>query len=314
VQLLAGPAFAGAEVTVHGEEIYTHRTSAIIGEMPARRRASTPRLLQAAPLARLPWLVHAFSTREDGSLGFTKAATPAAVRRNRLKFLRALSGARGKAPQLVTLKQLHSDLIHRVDGPPKAALQGDGLITDVPGLLLSIQTADCLPILLVDAKRRAVGALHAGWRGTLARIAEKGVGLMWQHFGSRARDLRAVLGPGIHACCYAVGREVRERFESQFAYAKELFREVQDSDPVRQKYPLLFLTARAPGHSQLAPRIYLDLVEANLRQLRHAGLRAGNIHASPLCTACRTDLLFSHRKEKGKTGRMLAVVGIKRKG
>jgi len=281
--------------------------------MPARRKASTPRLLPAAPLARLPWLIHAFSTREDGSLGFTDGTSDAAVQRNRAKFLRKVAG-RGKAPELVTLKQMHSDLIHRVDGPPKAGLQGDGLITNTPGLLLSIQTADCLPILLVDAKHRAVGALHAGWRGTLARIAEKGVGRMWQHFGSRAQDLVAAIGPGIHGCCYAVGREVRERFESQFAYAGELFREVQESDPVREKYPLLFLTARAPGHSELEPRIHLDLVKANLRQLKDAGLRAGRIHASPLCTACHTELLFSHRAEEGKTGRMLGVVGIRRKG
>lgn len=279
--------------------------------MPSRKKVSTPRPPQAAPLARLPWLIHAFSTRENGSLGFTKDAKPAVVHRNRARFLRGLVGGRSKAPQLVALQQIHSDLIHRVDGQPKAALQGDGLITDVPGLVLSIQTADCLPIFLVDPKHRAIAALHAGWRGTLARIAEKGVGLMGQHFDSRAQDLVAAIGPGIHGCCYEVGREVRERFESQFPYAGELFREVQDSDPVREKYPLLFLTARAPGHGELPPRIYLDLVKANVRQLKDAGLRARNIHASPLCTACRTDLLFSHRAEKGKTGRMLAVIGIK---
>ena len=281
--------------------------------MPARKKPSTPRL-QAAPLARLPWLVHAFSTRKDGSLGFTEEATPAAVRRNRAKFSQGLLGGKRKAPELVTLKQIHSDLIHRLDAPPQDGLQGDGLITNVPGLVLSIQTADCLPILLVDPKHRAIGALHAGWRGTLARIAEKGVGLMWQHFGSRAQDLRAAVGPGIHACCYEVGREVRERFESQFAYAGELFRESEDSDPVREKYPLLFMNARAPGHGELAPRIFLDLVKANVRQLKEAGLRAANIHASPLCTACHTELLFSHRAEEGKTGRMLAVIGIKGKG
>jgi YfiH family protein len=277
-----------------------------------QKTASNRQPLRAPNLAKLRWLIHAFSTREDGSLGFTKGATRAAVRRNRARFLQGLLGGKRKAPQLVTLQQIHSDLIHRVDGPPNAALQGDGLITDVPGLVLSIQTADCLPIFLVDSKRRAIGALHAGWRGTLARIAEKGVGLMEQHFGSRARDLVAAIGPGIHACCYEVGREVRERFESQFDYAGELFREVQDSDPVREKYPLLFLTARAPGHSRLAPRIYLDLVKANVRQLRDAGLRAANIHASPLCTACRTDQFFSHRAEQGKTGRMLGVIGIMR--
>jgi hypothetical protein len=282
--------------------------------MPTRKKAPTPRWLQAAPLARLPWLVHAFSTRQNGSLGFTKEATPTTVRRNRAKFLLGLLGGKRQAPELITLKQIHSDLIHRLDGPPKAALQGDGLITNVPALLLSIQTADCLPIFLVDPKHRAIGAFHAGWRGTLARIAEKGVGMMQRHFGSRSLDLAAALGPGIHVCCYQVGREVRERFESQFAYAGELFREVQDPDPVREKYPLLFLTARAPGHSELAPRIYLDLVKANLRQLRDAGVRAANIHASPICTACRTDLLFSHRAEKGRTGRMLAVIGIRRRG
>ncbi|HEV2022040.1 MAG TPA: peptidoglycan editing factor PgeF [Terriglobales bacterium] len=279
--------------------------------MPTRKKASTPRLLQAPPLARLPWLVHAFSTREDGNLGFPEESTPAAVRRNRAKFLQGLLGGKRKAPQLVTLKQIHSDLIHRLDAPPKAGLKGDGLITNVPGLLLSIQTADCLPILLVDSKLRAIGAFHAGWRGTLERIAEKGVGLMQRHFGSRARDLVAAIGPGIQVCCYQVGREVRERFESQFAYAGELFREFEESDPVREKYPLLFLTARAPGHSELAPRIFLDLVKANLRQLKDAGVRAANIHASPLCTACHTELLFSHRAEKGKTGRMLAVIGLK---
>jgi hypothetical protein len=280
-----------------------------------RKTASNRQPLRAPNLAKIRWLVHAFSTREDGSLGPDSiGATPAAVRRNRARFLQGLLGGKRKAPQLVTLKQLHSDLIHRVDGEPKVPLQGDGLITDVPGLVLSIQTADCLPIFLVDPKHRAIGALHAGWRGTLARIAEKGVGLMWQHFGSRAQDLVAAIGPGIHACCYEVGREVRERFESQFDYAGELFREVQDSDPVREKYPLLFMTARAPGHGPLAPRIYLDLVKANVRQLKDAGLRARNLHASPLCTACRTDLLFSHRAEQGKTGRMLAVIGIRRKG
>ena len=282
----------------------------------AKEAHPTLEILRAPNLARFKWLLHGFSTRQDGNLGFTQGAAVAAVRRNRAKFLRALSGARGQAPELVTLKQLHSDLIHRVDSrvdaPPKAMLQGDGLITDVAGLVLAIQTADCLPILLVDPKRRAVGALHAGWRGTLARIAEKGVGLMWQHFGSRARDLVAAIGPGVHACCYEVGREVRERFESQFAYAGELFPEVQDSDPVREKYPLLFLTARAPGHSQLPPRIFLDLVKANLRQLKDAGLRPANIHASPLCTACRPDLLFSHRAEEGKTGRMLGGIGIRK--
>ena len=104
---------------------------------------------------------------------------------------------------------------------------------------------------------------------------------------------------------------MHDQFASQFAYATELFRESKDSDPIRRKYPLLFLSARPPGHSDLPQKIFLDLVEANRRQLFEAGVPATNIGASPLCTSCRTDLLFSHRKEKGVTGRMMAVAGIR---
>lgn len=109
-----------------------------------------------------------------------------------------------------------------------------------------------------------------------------------------------------------MGEELRTKFESQFAYAASLFREVKDSDPVREKYPLLFLTARAPGHGELPTRIFLDLVEANRQQLLAAGVQKKNIEASPLCTNCHPDLLFSFRAEKGKTGRMMGVVGIRR--
>jgi YfiH family protein len=172
-------------------------------------------------------------------------------------------------------------------------------------------TADCLPIILADRKRRAVGVFHAGWRGTVKRIVEKGVGEMRKHFGSDPRNLLAAIGPGVQKCCYDVGEEVRTKFETQFAYASSLFREVKESDPVREKYPLLFLTARAPGHSELPVKIFLDLVEANRRQLLDAGLLAKNIDATAPCTACHTEQLFSFRAEKGVTGRMMAVAGIK---
>jgi hypothetical protein len=211
----------------------------------------------------------------------------------------------------VTLRQVHSDIIRFVDSAAEAQHAGDGLITATPGLLLAIQTADCLPIILIDPKQRAVGVFHAGWRGTLKRIVEKGVGEMRRYFGSRARDLKAAIGPGIHSCCYEVGQEVRDQFASQFAYAAKLFREIEDTNPVREKYPMLFLTARAPGHSDLPKRILLDLVEANRQQLLAVGLPAKGIAASPLCTYCRTDLLFSYRAEKGRTGRMMGVVGIR---
>lgn len=267
--------------------------------------------------------MHGFSTRLGGeskvyggsvlNLGFTKHDSRAAVERNREAFLRKLgagSGA-GRWP-LVTLRQIHSDLIHHVAEPPDHPLAGDGLITSTPGLVLAVLTADCLPVLLVDTKRRAVGVFHAGWRGTVKRIAEKGVGEMRRWFGTLPRDLKAAIGPGIHGCCYQVGEEVRTSFETQFAYARELFREVKESDPIHERYPLLFLTARAPGHSDLPYQLFLDLVEANRRQLLAAGVAAKNIEASPLCTACRPGLLFSHRTEKGVTGRMMAAVGILR--
>jgi YfiH family protein len=292
-------------------------------------------ILRATHLSKFPWLVHGFSTRPGGfsrvygkrdlNLGFTKEDSKAAVERNRSAFLHEvgiLSGGRAKVTRkastkvsdlrpLVTLRQIHSDIIHFVDSPPPSQLAGDGLITATPGLFLGIQAADCLPVILVDPKRRAVGVFHAGWRGTIKRIVEKGVGEMHRHFGSRPRDLKAAIGPGIHGCCYEVGAEVREKFQSQFSYAAKLFREVEERDPVREKYPMLFLTARAPGHSILPKNIFLDLIEANRQQLLAAGVLAKSIEASPLCTNCRPDLLFSYRAEKGKTGRMMGVAGIR---
>ena len=218
----------------------------------------------------------------------------------------------GKHPwALVTLRQIHSDLIHCVSGVPEQPIVGDGLVTATPTLLLAIQTADCLPVIVVDTKQYAVGVFHAGWRGTVKRIVEKGVGEMRRWFGSRPRDLAAAIGPGVHHCCYTVGEEVRETFESQFDYAASLFHEVKESDPVREKYPLLFLTARAPGHSTLPVNIFLDLVEANRRQLMDAGVPGKNIESSEFCTSCRTDMLFSYRAEKGVTGRLMGVAGIR---
>jgi YfiH family protein len=294
-------------------------------------------ILRAQNLGKILWLVHGFSTRAGGfsraygkadlNPGFTKDDARGTVDRNRAAFLSELfsgglevtSGRQNKNAQrwkLITLRQVHSDIIHHIDShhavsDPDAPLTGDGLITATPGLLLAIQTADCLPIVLVDTKRRAIGVFHAGWRGTVQRIVEKGVGEMQRWFGTRPQDIKAAIGPGIGGCCYEVGEELRTKFESQFSYAAKLFHEVKDSDPVHEKYPLLFLTARAPGHGELPPKIFLDLAEANRRQLLSVGVPAKSIESSPLCTSCRTDLLFSYRAEKGKTGRMMAVAGIR---
>jgi YfiH family protein len=279
-------------------------------------------ILQAETLTDIPWLVHGFSTRLGGfsriygggalNLGFTEQDSRNAVERNRTVFLGKFGFMKnGQSWPLVTLRQIHSDLIHRVNKTPQEQVAGDGLLTQTAGMLLGIQTADCLPIILVDVKKKAVGIFHAGWRGTVKRIVEKGIGEMGRYFGTLPGDVKAAIGPGIHGCCYEVGTEVRDQFASQFAYAAELFRESKDSDPIRRKYPLLFLSARPPGHSDLPKKVFLDLIEANRRQMIDAGVPAKNITASPLCTSCRTDLLFSHRKEKGVTGRMMAVAGIR---
>ena len=198
----------------------------------------------------------------------------------------------------------------------RGVLRGDGMMTNVPGIFLGIQTADCVPVLVADVRRRAVAAFHAGWRGTLARIVERGIGTMRLRYGSRPQDLLAIVGPSIGPCCYAVGEEVRHEFESQFAYVSRLFSEVYDSEPVRDKYPLLFLTTRAPGHSNLGPQIHLNLWEANRRQLLDAGIPAKRITVIGECTACvgvgsaAGRKYFSHRAESGFTGRMMAAVGV----
>jgi len=295
--------------------------------VPTASRKKTPvQVLQAEHLKPIPWLIHGFSTRLGGfsraygkgdlNLGFTKDDSEAAVKRNRTAFLQKLEtmnrSHHGKTLwPVVTLRQVHSDIIRHIERIPHEPPVGDGMITATPGWLLAIQTADCLPVIVVDSRQRAVGVFHAGWRGTVQRIVEKGVGQMIRCFGSRPRDLKATIGPGIHGCCYEVGEEVRTQFESQFEHSDRLFREVKESDPVREKYPLLFLTARAPGHGELPPKIFLDLVEANRRQLLAAGVRGKSVEASPLCTNCHPELLFSYRAEKGKTGRLMGVAGIR---
>jgi YfiH family protein len=287
--------------------------------------ASPINILRAGSFAKLPWLLHGFSTRAGGvskvyggkalNLGFTPHDIRSAVDTNRREFISVLTATskREKSPPLITLRQIHSDLIHRITEIPegKVPLVGDGMVTDVPGIILGILTADCLPVILVDPKHHAVGVFHAGWRGTAKRIVEKGVGEMHRWFGSEACDLKAAIGPGIRGCCYEVGPEVRSSFEAQFSYGGELFRETKDRNEIHEKYPLLFLTSRAPGHSELPKKIFLDLAEANRRQLLAVGIPAKSISDLRLCTHCRQDLFFSHRGERGLTGRMMAVVGIR---
>lgn len=304
-------------------------------KIEAGKHASAAPVLRVSEWKPYPWLIHGFSTRQGGvskvysrdphcgelNLGFTPDDSRKNVLQNRKRFMQAVASGLASAvekkgaPSLAMLQQIHSGVIHKMDQALQAAsadrpLRGDGWIADRPGTLLGIQTADCLPILVADVRLRIVAAFHAGWRGTLARIAQRGVGRLRAEFGCRPEDLTAAIGPGIGSCCYAVGEEVRMEFSSQFAYADALFQEIFDLDPIKEKYPMLFLTARAPGHSNLGPSTHLDLPEANRRQLQDAGMQPDKIHVLDMCTACNSAQFFSHRGEHGFTGRMLNVIGV----
>jgi YfiH family protein len=273
------------------------------------------RILQVPALASIPWLIHGFSTRPGGvsdldgqkvlNLGFGEWDSTENVFENRRRFQSALGA---EALKLVALKQIHSDVLHLFEAAPSALCRGDASATNRCGLLLGVQTADCVPILLVDPKKRAVAAIHAGWRGTLQRIVTKAIGKMHMHFGTRPADLLAAIGPSIGGCCYEVGTEVAVEFHSQFLQASKWFDELRTGD---EPNPLQWLNMMPPGHQPPPKNVLLDLRKANRAQLLDAGLRAQNIFVSDLCTACRRDLLFSYRKEGAQSGRLLSVIGIR---
>jgi hypothetical protein len=246
------------------------------------------------------------------------------VRENRKLFFQQLGVERFA---LASLRQVHSASVYQVVRTASGELEyrfggnrlpgvaqpvGDALLTEEAGILLSVRTADCLPVLLVDPKHRAVAAVHAGWRGALVRLVEKAVGEMRRAYGSEPQSLLAVLGPSIRACCYEVGEEVREAFHGGFPYADKFFRKVSESPALHPKRrPLPFLSVQPPGYdSPCAPPVHLDLVAVAQDQLLAAGLAPPHVAAVDFCTACRTDLFYSYRREGSHTGRMLAVIGI----
>src|ERR1700730_8387951 len=285
------------------------------------RRAQGLQIVESRELAKLGWLVHGFSRRPGGessldgrpalNLGFTDWDERASVAANRAKFAAALAT---KQMPLITLRQIHSDVIHVAAAPPAEAPKADALVTRMPELLLGAQTADCVPILLAETRQRVVAAIHAGWRGTLARIAVKTLGRMRMEFGTRPRDIVAALGRAIGRCCYEVGPEVAQAFAAQFPPAADWF-----DGPFEQlahgEEPLWlpWLTMMPPGHVPPPPRVQLDLRAANHWQLADVGVLESKIAVSDLCTACRTDLLFSYRREGAKTGRIMAVIGVRGK-
>jgi YfiH family protein len=274
------------------------------------------RILQIPAFSKLPWLIHGFSTCPGGistlenekvlNLGFTDWDTRENVQENRRRFQSALGAS---DLTLVPLKQFHSDVIHLFQAPDQGPCRGDASLTNTTGLLLAVQTADCVPILLVDPKKRAIAAVHAGWRGTLRRILAKTVGRLQMDFGSKPADLLAAIGPSIGPCCYEVGTEVATQFLSQFADAPTYFDEFRTGD---EPNPIQWLNMMPPGHQPPPKNVQLDLRKANHSQLLAAGLQPKNIHTIDLCTACHPDLLFSYRKQGPASGRLMSAIALRR--
>jgi polyphenol oxidase len=273
------------------------------------------RVLQVPAFAKLPWLVHGFSTRPGGvsdaegervlNLGAVEWDSRENVEENKRRFQSALGAS---DLTLLSLHQIHSDVIRSFDSAPQEQCKGDASATNRPGLLLGIRTADCAPVLVVDPRKRVVAAIHAGWRGTLQRIVTKAIGQMQMQFGSRPQDLLAAIGPTIGGCCYEVGTEVAAAFTAQFPDAPEFFDELRTGD---EPNPLQWLNMMPPGHQPPPNKVRLDLSKANRSQLLEAGLPPQNIHVSGLCTACHPELLFSYRKEGLRSGRLMSVIGIR---
>lgn len=199
-------------------------------------------------LEAFEWLVHGFGTR--------------------------LSDVPGGFPNLATLKQIHSASCVPAGGRSGVLGEGDALLENTPGAVVAVKTADCIPVLLVDERLRAVAAVHAGWRGTAARIAVKAVESMAARFGTKAADLHAAIGPGIGRCCYEVGPDVAAKFGGQ-----------------------------GRGH--------IDLSAENRKQLEEVGVTPERIYASNLCTMCRPEEFHSFRRDKEAAGRLHSFVGIR---
>ena len=192
-----------------------------------------------------------------------------------LGFGTCLCDIPSRFPNLATLKQVHSGECVPAEGRAGVLGTGDALLEDRPGAVVAVKTADCVPILLADERRRAVAAVHAGWRGTVAQIAARAVEAMHKRFGSDPAHLRAALGPAIGPCCYEVGPEVAVWFEEH-------------------------------------GRAHVDLAAANRRQLIAAGVTPERIYASNLCTMCRRDHFHSYRRDKEAAGRLFSFAGIRR--
>lgn len=254
---------------------------------------------------QFPWLSAGFSTRHGGvseapwdglNCGLHVGDSGEAVIENRRRIAETAGFRLG---QWTCAEQVHGCSVAVVSAADAGAGRltradaldaKDALITDAPGVMLAAYYADCVPLWFVDPLHKAVGLAHAGWRGSALDVAGETIRAMEQAFGSSPAELRAAIGPSIRGCCYEVDRVVAEHF---FA--------IDDGEDT----PDWLLPSVRPG------RYMLDLVKFNRQNLTKAGILAKHIEISEYCTSCRTDLFFSHRKEKGRTGRMAAWIARK---
>jgi polyphenol oxidase len=283
--------------------------------------------LEAPNLISYPSIVHAFSTRAAGNFRRKPESSPNLSSQPSLdvesEWSRFLKVLHAEHFEVASVHQIHSANVAQVTrkegtlvykcGPLNGQLASaeppaaDALITSQSGVLLSIRTADCLPILITDARRGAIAAVHAGWRGALESVVEKAVYAMHRAFHSEPRDLFVALGPSIRACCYVVGTEVVDAFCSRFTRGPQFF------------HALPRLVTAPPGppssvqavETNVSPSSHLDLVAVALDQLERSCVPTSQVEVADFCTSCRTDLFFSHRREGAAAGRMLAVIGIR---
>ncbi len=238
-------------------------------------------------LSRIPWLVHGF-----GRAGFDEADIAADPRFADFRP--------------VIMRQIHSDRVLRLTGPPDGRPEGDALITNRPGLLLVVRTADCLPVLLVDGPNRAAAAVHCGWRGTRSRILEKAVLAMESAFGTKPADLAAAMGPCIGPCCYEVGPEVRTSFE-RAGFPARIFAEGRGG---------VGRDERGQGREVRVPhgsKSFLDLRAANVWLLGSVGVPRASIEGEAVCTRCDA-ALYSYRRDPGERRRLYNFIGIRPAG
>lgn len=234
---------------------------------------------------------HGFSTRLGGvsrppfdslNLGHLRGDAADLVEEN----FRLFCSAAGTDPtRRVKNRQIHTDLVRRVSAPDPAGQvhEGDGLVTDVPGLCLTVFTADCVPLLLCDPRRRCIAAVHSGWRSTAMTIAQRAVETMVDHYGCRPEDILAAIGPSIGPCCF------------------ETDRDVPDAMP-RWAAPHI----RPLG----GQRWRVDLKAIVALTLERCGLARAHMDVSDHCTACRPDLYWSHRMVGPERGSMAAMIQL----